>query len=120
MQRFTVQYGPPGRYFVRREKDKKVVLPAFDYKSDAIVKAETLNGWAITGSSEGYDRSRTLEERIILLLPDDKMPLAEDKLRAALSDYKSVEVDCGIAALHAANVIRWVAYLGWAKPGRPL
>lgn len=62
MQKATVQYGPPGRYFVRDEETQQPVQ-AFTYKSDAIAKAEELNGWPITGGEENYANSRYYASR---------------------------------------------------------
>lgn len=56
-QAYTVQYGPPSRYYVRREADKRAVFSDVS-KSTVIAKAEELNGWPITGSELGYAKTR--------------------------------------------------------------
>lgn len=56
-QQYTVQYGPPGRYFVRDEASQQPVYSG-DSKSAVISEAEHRNGWPITGSANGYADAR--------------------------------------------------------------
>lgn len=59
-ERHTVQYGPPGRYYVREESTGRAVF-SHDSKSEVIGEAERLNGWRVTGSEQAY-AERAAEE----------------------------------------------------------
>ncbi len=66
-QTHTVQYGPPGRYFVREEVTGLSVFHE-DAKSLVIAESERRNGWPVTGSEQAYAKQA---EAILALLKED-------------------------------------------------
>lgn len=61
-QTHSVQYGPPGRYFVRQDDTREAVFQS-DSKSETVAEAERRNGWPITGDEAAYTQSRTAASR---------------------------------------------------------
>lgn len=61
-------------------------------------------------------------ERAVLALIPDKGTITESKLlHLAMVETRASaeEVKAAVSELHYRNEIRWVAFSGWAKGGRP-
>lgn len=101
-QTHTVQYGPPGRYFVREEVTQRAVYSG-DSKSEVIAEAEKRNGWPVTGSEAGYADSQQKAMTGSPLPADPDSPPAHEGNAVALGEAVRATVGEPIAAGRAFN-----------------